>query len=72
VSVNGVGIGTLAVSDRRIHRLTIPAAATTGGVLALRFDLPDAMSPYGAYGHADDGLLSLQVFSLRIADAATP
>jgi len=72
VSVNGVDIGSLAVSDRRIHRLTIPAAATSGDALALRFDLPDAMSPYGTYGHADDGLLSLQVYSLRVAGAAAP
>lgn len=66
VSVNGTEVGTLTVDRRRQYSVAIPAAVVRDKVLSLRFDLPDAISPAGAYGRADDGLLSLQVYRMRV------
>jgi hypothetical protein len=69
VSVNGVAIGPIEVSARDVYRMPIPPGVA-GARIAVRLDLPDAISPYGAYGHPDDGLLSLQVFGMRISETA--
>jgi hypothetical protein len=69
ISVNGVNIGKLKVDTRRLFSVKIPPGIVHGKVLEVRFDLPDAVSPYGAFRRPDDGLLSLEVFSMRIAEA---
>ncbi|MEJ2384673.1 MAG: sulfatase-like hydrolase/transferase [Xanthomonadales bacterium] len=67
VTANGATVGELELTEARFesHALRIPAAATAGGKLAIRFHLPDAVAPVTLGTGEDDRELALAFLEVR-------